>query len=680
MNALHIGTELRRFGHGKLPRLAAVIIMLMPLLFGGLFVWSYWDPIGRLKDFPVALVNSDEGVDLPAEKPGEAPQHLNAGEEVSKKLLESGAVKFEQLSADEARQGVADGTYYFAIELPGDFSESVASVKGDHPHQATLNAVYNNDNGLIATTLGNQVVSRVLAQVNSALGEKVTDNLLLGFSSVHDSVGKAAEGANSLADGAGKAKEGSSKLASGAGELDNGAQQLSQGAAALSEGAGKLDEGVGKAASAGDQLASGLAALNSATARLGDGASQVSAGVDTIADKAAQVTAAQEQLTGPLVNLSAQLRATGMPPAIEMAGQIDNTVTQLNSQGLGSDSKMAQDISRLSAGAAEIARQLSDPAAEYAAGMAKATDGAAQLSTGLHQLKDGSSQLVVGANKLADGSSRLAAGTSQLTVGARALEEGLVKLDDGSGELALKLDAGAKKIPHYEDATRGDYAKAMATPATVSQPNDSLSLFGEGLAPIFISLGLFMGATVTFMVMRPLQRRAVESGMASPRVVLASYVPAVIFGLSQATIMFAVQRYMLGLRADNELGLWLAMCLTAAVFQMIVLGINTVVGASAGRVICIALMTLQIVSSGGLYPAEVQPRFMQWFHHYDPMTYSVNILRQFIFHTSPDIDPRLWGGVATLALIWVIFATLAGLGARAGRRLVLKDLHPELAL
>ena len=49
---LHIGSNFRKFGHGKLPPLAIIAITLIPLLFGGLFVWSYYDPLGNLHKMP----------------------------------------------------------------------------------------------------------------------------------------------------------------------------------------------------------------------------------------------------------------------------------------------------------------------------------------------------------------------------------------------------------------------------------------------------------------------------------------------------------------------------------------------------------------------------------------------------------------------------------------------------
>ena len=38
MSGLHIGSDFRKFAHGKLPKLAILAIFLLPLLFGGLFV------------------------------------------------------------------------------------------------------------------------------------------------------------------------------------------------------------------------------------------------------------------------------------------------------------------------------------------------------------------------------------------------------------------------------------------------------------------------------------------------------------------------------------------------------------------------------------------------------------------------------------------------------------------
>ena len=43
------------------PRLAVAAMLLVPLLYGALYLWAFWDPTGHLDAMPVALVNADAG-------------------------------------------------------------------------------------------------------------------------------------------------------------------------------------------------------------------------------------------------------------------------------------------------------------------------------------------------------------------------------------------------------------------------------------------------------------------------------------------------------------------------------------------------------------------------------------------------------------------------------------------
>ncbi|AGF72595.1 YhgE/Pip domain-containing protein [Corynebacterium halotolerans] len=672
MNLTHLGSELRRFGHGTLPPLGLAVIVLLPLIFGGLFVWSYFDPIGGMSRLPVALVNSDQGAELDGEK-------FSAGEQVTGQLLDNEQVHFVEVTADQARQGVADGTYYFALELPRDFSEAAVSAGTGQPHPATINATYNNTNGFIGTTLGNQVTTQVVRTVDAALGEKVTDTLLVGFNTIGAGLDEASSGAAALAEGTGSAREGAGELADGASALDDGARELNDGAVQLRDGATELDTGLGTAAQGADQLSGGLDELVAATDSLGEGAGAIAGGVDQIAGLGEQAGGAQDQLAAQLTGISAQLRSTGLPGAAELSDRIDAAVAELNASGLGVDSPARGQLAELQEGAAELQRQLSDSDAPYRSGVDSAVRAAAELATGLHMLSDGSAQLVVGTNRLADGTSELVGGTQQLTVGAAQLRDGLVDLDEGAGQLSLRLNEGAGQVPRYPDGNRADTTATVATPVTEKLTGDQLTRFGVGLAPFFISLGLFMGGTVMFMVLRALQRRAIDSGMPAFRAVLATFLPAVLVGWAQTTMMWAVLVGLIGLAPAHPLGLLLAMGGISTCFVAITQAINAFFGSAVGRVLCLIIMALSLVSSGGLYPPETQPAFQRAVHVVDPITYSVNLLRQAIIGTS-ELDPRLWQSVAVLGVFLVGFLAVSTFAAWRGRILRQKDLHPELAL
>lgn len=676
MSLFHLGSELKRFFYGKLPPLGLAVIILLPLIFGGLFVWSYWDPIGGLSRLPVALVNSDTG----AEKDG---QPVKAGDEVTEKILGNDRVKFIETSPEEARDGVANGTYYFALEIPSDFSESAVSAATKNPHPATINAVFNSANGFLGQVLGNQIATLVVDTVDSELGQQVTDNLLVGFNTVGEGMDQAADGARQLNEGAGDAHDGSEKLAEGATRLKSeGALPLDEGAKKLHDGAQALDNGINQAADGVERLHSGLTELRSGTDTLGDGAAQVSGGVDQIVGLTDGAAHQQNQLISQLVTISTTLRASGLPGAAELAQQTDGLVHQLRTTGLGPDTDIMQKLNQLRDGAREVARQLQDPSAEYRAGVESAVEGSQTLAAGMQRLQDGSQQLVVGTNSLADGTSRLIGATDQLTVGASALRDGLVRLDEGSGELALKISDGAERLPRYPDDVRQDYASTIATPVKQEQPADpGLTTFGVGLAPFFISLGLFMGGTVCFMLLHPLQRRALDSQAGNFRVALSSYLPAMLIGWCQATAMYVVLRWAIGLEPEHGFGLYFTMLAISSAFVAFTHCINSFFGPAIGRVLCLILMATQLVSSGGLYPPETQPRFQQIIHVIDPMTYSVNVLRQMIVGPSSwALDHRFLTGMGVLLLLFVLSLGVSIFAAWRHRIIRHKDLHPELSV
>src|SRR5690348_10227709 len=123
--------ELRRFGRGKLPRAALVALLVLPLLYGALYLWSFWDPYGRLDRIPVALVNADKGATADGKK-------VTAGADITKGLLDSDVFDWHEVSAADARVGVEDGTYYLSLTVPADFSERIASSAGDSPETGAL--------------------------------------------------------------------------------------------------------------------------------------------------------------------------------------------------------------------------------------------------------------------------------------------------------------------------------------------------------------------------------------------------------------------------------------------------------------------------------------------------------------------------------------------------------------
>lgn len=697
MSGLHIGTNFRKFFHGTLPPLALIAVSLLPLLFGGLFVWSYFDPIGNFDKVPVALVNSDEG---------------DAGEQVTDELLERSPMDFHLVSADEARKGVENGTFYLAMEIPSDFTDAAKSVNTEDPRQAKINVTLNETNGFIPTMLGNTASSQVAEAVSSTVGAEVVNQLFVGFNTIGDGMDQAAEGAGKLDDGATKAKDGGEQLDDGATRLDDGlqefnsqlqkmpdaAKQLDDGVGRLQDGAAKLSDGISTAADGSQQLASGLGELQSGTDTLGAGAAQVAGGVDKITGVAGSLGEAQNALNDIDANLAqviADLDASPIPGTEVIADQARAIRAQINSGALAAvtGNDLVSQMIQLQQGAHEIANQLQNPEAKYrsgvdraaaasqqlAAGLAQLQGGSGTLMAGVTQLKDGTSQLVIAANTASDASSQLASGSNQLVVGLGSLNDGLVQLSDGTGELSMKLSDGAKQAPRWEGDRLNDAVEAASRPVVVNQVGDSVTFFGRGLSPFFLALSLWFGGLIMFMILPPLSRRAIDSGTPAFRAAFNTLIPAYLIGLAQVVALWIVQVFVLEVEPVHPVWMFLVLLISSWAFITTIFAINTIFGVSVGRLITMALMSLQLVASNGLYPPEVQPEFIQWLHRLDPMTYVVDLTRIALFGTTAT-DPRMMRAIIVLVCLAVGSWLVASFGLIRLRRIREKDIHPEISV
>jgi len=704
------GAELRRFRRGTLPKVAILALVLIPLLYGALYLWAFWDPTGRMDRLPVALVNADHAAQLSDGTP------VHAGQDVVDRLLEDGSLDWITTDAAAAEKGVKDGTYYFAVTLPEDFSSAVASAGGDTPHQARIDVTYNDANSFLASTLGHSAMVQVDDAVRETIGTKAVDQVLVGLGSARDGFATAAAGATTLEDataqlaagattltqGADSAHDGAARIATGASQAASGASALStgitkaaSGASALSDGASRAATGAGTLATGATTLAGGLDQAAAGATTLDHGAATLSAGVDsavaTIGGLSTTLSSAPAALTDVAHYLGA--RAQGGDTAAAAAlqeiqavatglGSVDMTATaeQLSQLQTGAHQVAAgaatldSSMAKLDAGAHGVASGASDLAtgtAQLSAGAKDLVGGAGQLATGAHDLADGTAQLATGTRDLADG-------TADLASGAHQLADGTSQLDEGAGTLAAGLQDGTTAIPADTDAQRTARGDVIATPVSLAEQHlTKAEGFGEGFAPFFISLALFVGALITYLMLRPLPVRALATPASGWRAALGGFLPAAYLALAQVAVMLVVIHVGVGLTMSTALGTAAFTALIALSFVALQQMINAVFGSAPGKVIILALLMLQLASSGGTYPVETTPAFFRAIHPLLPMSYAVQGLREVV---TGGVDGRLWTSVAVLGTLLV--GSLAITAWRAGRMRTwtLSRLHPAISL
>lgn len=646
---LAFGSEIKRFGRSRMTRAAIVVLMFLPLIYGALYLWAYWDPFGHVNKLPVALVNADRGAEVSGEQ-------FNAGSEIAKSLTADGSLDWHVVGPDEARDGVAHGKYYFMLELPPDFSEAIASPMSGQPKRAQLVAVYNDANNYISSSIGRTAIDQVLNAVSTRIsGQAVNRVLSLVVSS--------GAGIKQAADGAARLAEGASQVDDGAGRLASGLQTARTGSTQLAAGAEQLSQGISAATDPLLQITKALSLIGGQTDQL----QRASTAIQQATEQIGAATAGQDAAATSLSPVIDSLSASQDPAAADAAAALRGVQDQLRARQV--TPQIRQQLADARDAAIATTTALRAPGGPLSSALDQAGGKGRELTTKLNQLRNG-------ARQLASGSAQLVTGIVKLDDGVQQLKSGTAQLKSGSSELAAKLADGAKQVPDWTPQQKNAIADTIGGPVQVQTSDENPAPnFGTGMAPFFLTLALFFGALVLWMVLRPLQNRAVAAEVNPFRVALASYLPAAAIGVFQAAILYCVVRFALGVHAAHPVPMLVFMILISCAFVAATQAINALVGPAVGRVLIMALLMLQLVSAGGLYPVETTTKPFQILHRFDPMTYGVNGLRQLILG---GIDSRLWQAVVTMLVICLGSLVISSLSARRNQLWNLIRLVPTI--
>ncbi|MET8826697.1 YhgE/Pip domain-containing protein [Streptomyces sp. NPDC004610] len=694
--------ELRRFGRGRLPRAALVAVLLLPLLYGALYLWSFWDPYSRLDRLPVALVNEDRGATAGGER-------VRAGDDIVAGLRDSAVFDWREVSAEDARAGVEDGRYYLSLTLPEDFSRNIASSEGDTPETGALRVRTNDANNYIVGQISRTVFGEVRTAASTKASRSFLDKIFISFSDIHGETVKAADGADELKGGLGKAEKGSQDLADGlkdakegSGDLSSGLRKLSTGAADLEAGSAKVAEGTraladkvnGIAGTVGPFLAANERGIGETARSVADAAGTIRENLGTLEERApgaaTQAREAHDRLAGTYrARCEAPAPGDGadpaggpdpvcaeLKPAVDAAAEVADLADGLDTLV----SERADELEGLDGHLADLEKQaqaLADDAPRLSQDLDDAVTKINALDKGAGEVAAGAEKLHKGLGTAETGAVDLDTGVGDLKSGADDLSGGMFKLVDGSGELAGGLHDGAARIPDYDRAERDDRTQVMADPVRLaSESLHKAPNYGTGFAPYFIPLSLWVGAMVAYMVIAPLNRRALAAGGSAWRIALAGWLPVLAIGAAQVTALMAVLHWLVGLEPARTAGTVGFLFLVTGCFAAIVQWLNARFGA-AGRILVLAVLMLQLTSAGGTYPVQTSPGFFAAIHPFLPMSYVVEALRRLI--TGGGLGP-VWQACAVLAAFTLGALALTALSARRKQVWTLDRLHPELSL
>ncbi|MDG9691734.1 YhgE/Pip domain-containing protein [Streptomyces mutabilis] len=685
--------ELRRFGRGRLPRAALVALLLLPLLYGALYLWSFWDPYGRLDRVPVALVNDDRGATADGER-------LTAGDDITEGLRESEVFDWHEVSAAEARRGVEDGTYYLSLTMPADFSRRIASSAGESPETGALQVRTNDANNYIVGQISRTVFAEVREAASSKASRSFLDRIFISFSDIHGETVKAAKGADELKGGIGKAKKGSKDLADGLKDAEDGSGDLSKGLKKLDTKAGELEKGSKQVADGTEKLAD---KVNAAAGRVGpfleDNEKTIGETAQFVADSSGALRKDLDALVkkAPAAAKDAHAESDALAgvyrtrcedpalpdaacPDLEKARDAAAAVATVADDVSVLVTDRAEELKKLDKNLAALEKQaqaLADRAPNLSEDLDDAVKKVNDLNTGAGKVADGAEKLHKGIGTAKTGAKDLDEGVGKLRTGADDLDGGMFKLADGSEKLAGGLHDGAGKIPDYDERERDERTGVMADPVRLaSESLHQAPNYGTGFAPYFIPLSLWVGAMVAYMLIPPMNRRALAAGASAWRIAFAGWLPVVALGVLQTAALMSVLHWAVGLEMVRAAGTVGFLFLVTACFAAIVQWLNARFGA-AGRILVLALLMLQLTSAGGTYPVQTSPGFFNALHPFLPMSHVVEALRRLI--TGGGLEP-VWHACVVLAAFTAAALALTALSARRRQVWTLDRLHPELSL
>ncbi|WP_330179573.1 YhgE/Pip family protein [Nocardia sp. NBC_01503] len=586
-----IGAKIRRPTGAKLTQSLIVLVLVVPTLVSAVYMWIMWDPELYLKHVPVAIATDDTGAVTDG-------RTQNMGAEILDNLATGGELEFHRVSSAEADRGLRENRYAFAVVIPADFTRNVLTVTDPQPKQARISVLYNDFNGTLGPAVANSVIAEAQREITKTIGRGYAGQILVGVNSLGSGLGDAAQGTTQLALGVGQLADGSGQLTAGLHSAATGAAQLATGTADLHTGA--------------TQLAAGAGELVTGTNQLGTGAVQIRDGVDQILTPLLDLAKPAGTLADSLEPLLERLQAD--PATADAATQLKSLLDQLSSTN--PDSLVGQ-LNQLHDGTAELARQLTDPKADYLSGVLA-------LAEGTGQLRDGATQLATGAGELSTG-------LGQLDEGGRQLQDGVTQLGDGVNQLNGGLHDGAAAAPHIAntDSSANMFAEPVIMdihnqePSQIVRDGDrSHKEIAGGAGPVIVVMGAFLAAIVLWMLVRPLRGR--ESGSRwrrAARPVLRGSGIGLACGIAAAAAA-AVYASSIGWAPHQ----WPAMAAVVALVG-ITAALTTqlfvvLFGRVPGSIAAFAFFMFQTFAFGGVFPSGTTPSAFKPFEVIAPMTYA----------------------------------------------------------
>ncbi|MED1204121.1 YhgE/Pip domain-containing protein [Heyndrickxia acidicola] len=569
---------------------AIIVILFVPSLYSGTYLWANWNPYAHLERLPVAVANDDELV-------SQQGRTYNLGKDLVSQLHRDKSFHWVFVSKKQADRGLQNNRYYFEIYIPKDFSKRAATFTKAMPSPLNLYYKVNVGSNFLASQIGRTGVDKIREKLSESLSKNYAKMVFAGLFSVSKVLQDASKGSGKLSTNLRKVTDGTNKII-------NGMNQGKQPIASFSGGAQQLSN-------AADQLSAGANKINSGFEKVNSGMGSLETGLHTLYNSSNQLT----NTVTPISGKAGQYQ--------QLFSDFQKNHPEINTQELQPLQNAGKDLTEKSAFFIYNLQKFND-------GLGKAADSSTALHTGTSQLARNVTKLSAGAGKIADSEKKLSTGASSLENGwnsaiqnLTSLKKNLEQITAGSNQLTSQLADGAKKIGSIHAGEQ--LYSMMANPVHLKEELvHNVPNYGTGLAPYFISLSLFVGALLISTVF-PIRETSLPPQSAWLWF-LSKFIILAFVSLGHCIITNLILIYAVGLKPVDTGWLFVFTFIASITFMSIIQFLATAAD-HAGRFLAVILLVLQLTSSSGTFPMELTPWFLQKLHGVLPMTFTVQGFR-----------------------------------------------------
>ena len=527
------------------------------------------------------------------------------------------------------------------------------------------------------------------------------------YSEFDAGVKTASEGSKELANGMTQAGDGIGALQKGATDLDDGVKQINNALnnadtskiTDLTNGIQTLNAGVNGAQGLANGLDSYIDGVHTYEDTIEQGASQLEDGLNQYIAGVNGLDQKQDQILQGIVNYYTALKNAGAPidsTLEQLAGGanqvlntparnvLSNAENQLQSGASSlANAKQSPSFSQLTAGeqalkggmtqVAQGVTQLNNSTTQIQTlgnsiktlqiSLAQVEDGTGQLKAGIQTLKSGSNTLENGAKSLANGLGELSSNSSliknamqQLNDGAKAALDGGNKLTDGINTLKTSIEEGKNTAKDQIKKLDG-IKEFVEDPVEFKEESfGEVDSYGVAFTPLFLSIGLWVGALMLYVVLYYDQRhRFGILDHESKNKILQNCIYLGI-GAVEGLLTGFILKALLGFSVAS-MGVYLFECVLVGmafttIMQFLIRNFGDI-----GKFIALIILVLQLAASGGTFPVETIDKGFQAFTSWLPMTYTVRIFKDCLIPT----DASLIGGNTLIVLLILVIAFIGNI-------------------